>query len=155
MNLQVKQTDPGTLLAEMRGDVDRRLERAAREPAPVGAAARRVAKHFVEHTQKEQHLLEPLLGLLHDAAQGRIDGRMADALPALAELEQVVPGMIADHDAIRAELQALGEAGRAAGSAEIGELAACMGALLRMEEAVAYPAARLLGRYLRMRFGAG
>lgn len=153
MNPYKETIDFDANLAAEHGELHDALARAAREPAPIGPAAQRVARFFAPHAEKEQRLVAPLVALLPDAAAGRIDARMADATPGFRDLEAQLPDLVAEHHVIRAALEPLLAAARESDRVDIGELAERMLAHLRSEEAVTYPAARLLGRYVRMRFG--
>lgn len=155
MNPYKETVDFAASMSAEHGDLHDALARAAREQAPVGPAAQRVVKYFAQHAEKEQRTIAPLLALLPDAAHGKIDARMADAIPVFRDLEGLLPDMIAEHHVIRAALESLVAAARDKDRADLGELAERALAHMRMEEAVVYPAALLLGRYLRIRFGAG
>lgn len=155
MNPYREPVDFAAALSADHGELRDALARAAREPAPIGPAAQRVAKYFAEHAEKEQRTIAPLLALLPDASYGKIDARMADAIPVFRDLENVLPDMVAEHHVIRAALESLVAAGKEKDRADIGEIVERALAHMRMEEAVVYPAALLLGRYLRMRFGTG
>lgn len=155
MNPYRETIDFAASMSAEHGELHDALARAAREAAPVGPAAQRVVKYFAQHAEKEQRAIAPLLALLPDAANGKIDARMAEAIPVFRDLEAVLPDLIAEHHVIRAALESLVAAAKEKDRAELGELAERALAHMRMEEAVVYPAALLLGRYLRIRFGAG
>jgi hypothetical protein len=155
MNPYREPIDFAAVLSADHGELHDALARAAREPAPIGPAAQRVVKYFAEHAEKESRTIAPLLALLPDASHGKIDARMADAIPVFRELESVLPDMVAEHHVIRAALESLVAAGREKERPDIAEIAGHALAHMRMEEAVVYPAALLLGRYLRIRFGTG
>lgn len=145
---------PPALAAE-HGEIHDKLARAAREPGDIGEAAQRVARYFRQHAEREERLIFPLLALLPAAIQNKVDVKMADTLPAFAELETVLPDMLAEHHIISAALEKLLEAAKAKNRPEYGELAVRILDHARLEEAVLYPSAMLLGKYLRLRFGLG
>ena len=142
-------------LAVEHGQIHDQLARASREPGAIGEAAQRAARYFQQHTEKEERLVFPLLALLPAVAGGKVNVEMADALPRFEELDKLLPDMLAEHRMISAALEKLLEAARAQDRAELGELAAQILDHAKLEEAVIYPAAVLLGRFLRLRFGLG
>jgi hypothetical protein len=142
-----------TPLSADHGEIHDRLARAARESGPLGEAAKRVARHFARHAEKEERLVTPLLALLPRAAQAKPDPAMATALPLFGEFKASLDEMVAEHHVISAGLEALVKEAHAAERAEFGALAARLVAHMRLEEEVIYPAALLLGRYLRLRLG--
>lgn len=135
------------------GEIHGGLARASREPGPIGVAAQRVARYFSDHAKKEDELVVPLLSLLPAAAEGKLDAEMADALPVFDRLEGGVADLQAEHRMIAAALELLVAAAKAEDRTDLGELSVRLMAHVRLEEAVIYPAALLLGRYLRVRFG--
>jgi hemerythrin superfamily protein len=147
-------TTPSPLSAE-HGEIHDRLSRAAREPGAIGEAAQRVARYFSQHAEKEERLVFPLLALLPVAAHNKIDVSMAEELPRFAQLEALMPDMLAEHHMISAALEKLLEAARAQDRAEFAALAAHVLNHSKLEEAVIYPALLLLGKFLRRRFGLG
>jgi hemerythrin HHE cation binding domain-containing protein len=144
-----------TALSADHGDIHDRLARAARELGPIGAASQRVAGYFDRHVEAEERLVVPLLELLQPVAQGKLNERMAQAMPLFAEFEAHLKDMVAEHHMISAALEKLVEAAHAADRAEFAALAARLVAHMRLEEEVLYPAALLVGRYLNLRFGLG
>ena len=142
-------------LAVEHGEIHDELARAAREPGAIGEAAQRVARYFQQHAEKEERSVFPLLALLPGAAHGKVDVGMADALPRFEELDRLMPDLVAEHRMISAALEKLLEAARAQDRAELGQLAARILDHAKLEEAVIYPAAVLVGKFLRLRFGLG
>lgn len=135
------------------GEIHDRLTRAARERGPIGEAAKRVARHFAQHAEKEEKLVAPLLALLPRAARERPDAAMTEALPLYDRLLASHEDLVAEHRVISAGLEALVSAAHAAQRPEFAELAARLVGHMRLEEMVIYPAALLVGRYLRLRLG--
>lgn len=135
------------------GEIHDRLTRASRESGPIGEAAKRVARYFAQHAEKEERLVAPLLALLPRAARARPEPAMADALPLYDRLLASHDDMVAEHRVISAGLEALVSAAHAAQRPEFAELAARLVGHMRLEETVIYPAALLVGRYLRLRLG--
>lgn len=144
---------PQTPLSADHGEIHDRLALAARERGPIGEAAKRVARHFAQHAEKEEKLVAPLLALLPRAARERPDPAMAEALPRYDRLLASIDDLAAEHRVISAGLEALIAAARAEQRTEFAELAARLVDHMRLEESVIYPAALLAGRYLRLRFG--
>lgn len=147
-------TTPSALAAE-HGEIHDQLARAAHEPGAIGEAAQRLARYFAQHAEKEERLVAPLLALLPSAAHNKVGVHMADELPRFAELERAMPEILAEHRMIGAAVEKLLEAAKAQDRAEFGELAGRILGHARLEETVIYPAALLLGKFLRLRFGLG
>jgi iron-sulfur cluster repair protein YtfE (RIC family) len=142
-----------TAFTSEHGEIHDRLVHAAREPGPIGEAARRVERFFDQHAAKEERLVAPLLELLPRVARHKPDSSMARALPLFDEFSGAVDDMISEHHVISAALEALVAAAHAADRPEFAALAARLVSHMRLEETVIYPAALLLGKHLRLRLG--
>jgi uncharacterized protein YicC (UPF0701 family) len=140
-----------TVFSADHGDIHDRLARASRAEGAIGEAARRVARYFAQHAEKEERLVTPLVALLPLAARGVLDARMSEALPLFNEFSDAVKDMISEHHMIGAALELLVAAARAEEGAELASLASRMVAHMRLEEEVVYPAALVLGKYLQLR----
>jgi cell division septum initiation protein DivIVA len=91
----------------------------------------------------------PPLGLLADVAAGRIVPEMSEVLALTDALTAELPKMLEEHSRIKA---ALGELERAAEEQKLPDLAEFARKLVlhaRTEEDVLYPAAIILGDYLK------
>ncbi|HET7295574.1 MAG TPA: hemerythrin domain-containing protein [Gemmatimonadales bacterium] len=118
-------------------------------PGKVGDAARLVATRLHEHFALEEELAVPPLALLAPLARGGASPAMRSILAKTDRLKAEMPRMLAEHRAI---LEAVGELAKAA--EEEGRLdATAFAERLRLhaatEEEVLYPAAILVGEYLK------
>lgn len=126
------------------------LERAAKAGGMTGAAAKEVARLLNDHFVKEESFALPPLALLKQLAKGENDPSMAQAQKLTDQLEAELPALLNDHYAIVQALNRLGDAADSEGLPEILRLADKLIAQSRMKEDVFYPAALLVGRYLKL-----
>ncbi len=125
------------------------LGRAASEAGALGETARKLEAALAPHFRREEEIATPPLGLLPAIAAGEpVDG-MIDVLPMTDALERELPQMLAEHGRIRAALAEFQAAAEAAGREEYVRFAEGLAAHARQEEDVLYPAAILVGRYVR------
>lgn len=124
---------------------------AAREPGPIGEAAKRAERLFAEHVRKEERIVFPLLAMLPNVAMGKPHPRQGEALELSGQLEGSLQDLMAEHEVIAGALEALIDAAKKADRADLGELAARILGHAHLEESVLYPAALVLAKYLRMR----
>jgi hypothetical protein len=125
------------------------LAAATRLPGPIGEAARTVATLLHPHFVDEETFALPMLGLLGPLACGERIREVAPTLAMAARLKAELPRMLAEHRAITAALRELQRAARAAADDERLRLADGIIAHARTEEEVMYPAAILVGEYLK------
>jgi hypothetical protein len=115
----------------------------------VGDAARLVAARLHEHFELEEKYAVPPLALLAPLAEGRVTPAMRSILATTDRLKAELPRMLAEHRGI---VEALGELERA-GAEEHRPEAVTFAEKLRLhaatEEEVLYPAAILVGEYLK------
>lgn len=127
------------------------LVKATRTGGRTGDAAKGVAKVLHGHFLKEEEFALPPLGLLPALSEGKFDKGMAEVLKMTDKLEVELPTMLAEHRDIVAALNKLVEAATAEGRADIVNFAQKLMLHAQTEEQVAYPAARLIGRYLKLK----
>jgi len=127
------------------------LTAATREPGELGSTARRVARLLEPHARKEEAFALPPLGLVADIARGEFTPEMAEVLPYTCWLQDNLDNMLAEHRMLRAALAEFLEAARAGGHVEHASFAAQFIDHARLEEEVLYPAAILVGHYVRLR----
>jgi hypothetical protein len=125
------------------------LKRATKAGGLTGAAAVEVARLMHPHFVKEEEYALPPLGLLADLAAGKTSQGMADVLPLTDRLARELPTMLAEHQQIVAALQRLREAAASEQKPDIAAFADRLMAHAQTEEQVAYPAALLVGRYVK------
>lgn len=127
------------------------LAAAVREPGALGEAARRVAHLLEPHFRKEEAFALPPLGLLERLARGDVGPGMAEVCVHTTWLKNNFATLLNEHYVITAALEELLAAARAARRVEYVEFAERLINHARMEEQVLYPAAILVGEYLKLR----
>ena len=136
-----------------------RMEAATRAGGAVGAAATAVMEALAPHFQKEEKYALPQLGLLPSLVGPPLAAEARELTPEQREevivrterLRAELPQMLKEHEAIAAALENLREAAEAAGETQIVRLAEEIGVHARTEEKVLYPAALLIGDYVRQK----
>lgn len=128
-----------------------RLRQATQAGGEVGEAAKALARLMHPHFVKEDRIALPPLGLLAALARGEWSAEMAEVLTLTEPLEAELPQMLAEHQGILAALNELRAAAARAGRGEIVDFADALIEHARTEEEVMYPAARLVGRFVRQR----
>ncbi len=125
------------------------LARAEREPGPIGEAAREVARILHPHFLREDEYAIPPLALLPRLAKGQVTPDMAEVLPLVARLKEEMPLMIQEHRAIIGAVQQLATAAESENAEKYIRFAAELLVHAQMEEEVLYPAAVLVGEYVK------
>ena len=130
-----------------------RLRMATQADGEVGENARALARLMHPHFVKEDQIALPPLGLLAALATGDPTPEMAGVLALTDRLEAELSAMLAEHRAIVEALQRLRDAAQRNARDDIVEFAQQLVQHARTEEEVMYPAAILVGRYLRLKLG--
>jgi hypothetical protein len=123
------------------------------EPGRVGEAARTLARLMHPHFVREDEYAMPPLGLLTRLARDEVSPDMAEALPLIERLKAEMPLMLEEHRAIKGALQQLEEVAAAQGKPDIVELTQRLKLHAESEEEILYPAAILVGQYLKLKLG--
>jgi hypothetical protein len=139
---------PSPLKAEHEALHDR-LRKATQEPGELGDAAKAVAKLLHPHFVKEEAYALPPLGLLRDLAQGRLTPEMREVLQLTDKLKTDLGQMLEEHKLIVAALDKLSAAAKKANRMEYAEFADALILHAQTEEEVSYPAAILIGEFVR------
>ena len=129
------------------------LVTVAREPGELGEAAQLVSRVLAPHAEREEQFALPPLGLLARLARGELDQDMAAAFIHTDWLRKNYETMLAEHRMILGALERLLAAARAAQRDDVAAFAEKLAVHARLEEEVLYPAALLVGEYLRLRPG--
>lgn len=116
----------------------------------VGEAARLVATRLHEHFALEEECAVPPLGLLAPLARSGATPAMRSILAKTDRLKAELPRMLAEHGAIVEALGALAKAGEEEGRPEAVTFAEKLRLHAATEEEVLYPAAILVGEYLKL-----
>ena len=125
------------------------LRNATQAGGAVGDAAKALAKLMHPHFVKEDEFALPPLALLQPLAQGAVTAEMADVLKLTDRLAAELPSMLAEHKTIVAALERLVDAATRAERSDIVQFAHKLMLHAQTEEQVMYPAALLVGRFVR------
>jgi hypothetical protein len=150
---QMRFAGPKSLKIE-HDDLHKDLRAAIATGGRTGEAARMVADRLHPHFVREEELAMPLLGLLADLSRdgAPISADAAEKAIALTErLADELPGMLAEHREIVAALGSLIGAAQEENHQEIVRFAEKLKLHAQTEEEVLYPAALLVGQYLKLR----
>ena len=126
------------------------LVKATKEGGKLGEAARVVAKLLHLHFVKEEDYALPPLGLLSQLAEGKLNPEMKDVLRMTDRLKAEFQEMLGEHRAIVEALRNLAEVAQKEGKEEYRRFAEKLALHAQTEEQVLYPAAILIGEYLKM-----
>jgi hypothetical protein len=127
------------------------LRRATQVDGEVGDAAITLAQLMHPHFIKEDEIALPPLALLSALAEGEVTPAMAGVLELTDRLQAELPAMLAEHETIVAALARLQQAAEHAGRADIVAFAHKLTLHALTEEQVMYPAALLVGKFVRQR----
>lgn len=130
-------------------ELHQQLRNATKEPGALGQAALAVAQLMHPHFVKEEEYALPPLGLLPLLAKGQVTHEMAAVLVMTDRLAAELAAMLAEHKSIVAALGALADAARRENKAEYVAFAEKLILHAQTEEDVAYPAAMLVGAYIK------
>jgi Hemerythrin HHE cation binding domain len=125
------------------------LRRATTEPGALGESAKAVARLMHPHFAKEEAFALPPLGLLDALAHGSVTPGMKGVLEMTDRLKIELADMLAEHQTIVGALEALIHAAQQAHRPEYAEFALQLIEHARTEELVHYPAAILVGEYVK------
>jgi iron-sulfur cluster repair protein YtfE (RIC family) len=140
---------PGSLIKEHR-ELHSTLEHATGEPGELGNAARALAERLMPHFEREEEFALPPLGLL--AVRGEGDASEVEAIIAQTDrLADEIPSMLKEHTEIGEAALTLSRVARGAGKDEYVKFTESLMDHAKMEEEIMYPAALLVGAYLRAR----
>lgn len=143
---------PAPLKAEHE-ELHAELVKATQAGGKIGEAARNVAGLLHPHFVKEEEYALPPLGLLSAAAKGEIAPEMRRVLTMTDKLKAELPQMLAEHKAIVAALESLKTAATVERNDDVARCAEKLALHAQTEEQVLYPAAIVVGEYIKMRFG--
>lgn len=125
------------------------LQRAVQEPGPLGAAAKELSAVLDPHFRREEEIATPPLGLLVPLSKGPVTSDMRTVLPMTDALERELPQMLEDHGRIGVARERFEAEARRARKPEYVRLSETLAHHARQEEEVLYPAAILVGRFVR------
>jgi hypothetical protein len=140
---------PASVRAEHR-EIHQALVVVTKASAEVGAAARALAAVLDPHFVREEQIALPPLGLLAPLARGQRAPAMRAVLPLTDSLRAELPRMLREHQAIHAATVHLEEVARARRNLPAQRLAEQLLLHAQNEEEVMYPAALLVGDFVRV-----
>lgn len=143
---------PGSSKAE-HGELRETLWRAEKAGGRTGEAAVAVMKVLFPHMFMEERYAVPPLKLLPLLARGEVTPDMRSILPRVDRLKAEMPRMLEDHQLIVLALRDLMRAATEEKLPEYVQIASKIIAHAQNEEEVLYPAAILVGEYVRLRLG--
>jgi hypothetical protein len=131
------------------------LTQAIDEGGRIGEAAKAVAAVLRPHVIKEEEFGLPALGLLPHLVAGKISPVMRGVIAMTDRLKAQYQEMLGDHEVIIAAIHKLMESARQENKPEYVLFAHKLILHARTEEQVFYPAAILIGEYLKLKLGTG
>ncbi len=143
---------PGVLKIE-HDAIHEELSRARRAGGKTAEAAAEVMKVLFPHVVLEEDFALPPLTLLPRLARGEIAQDMSRAMRQAELLEAELPRMLDEHRLIAASLQKLLAAASEEQQTGYARFAQRLIIHAQTEEEILYPAAILVGKYLREKLG--
>ncbi len=134
-------------------ELHRELRRASRAPGDVGEAARNVAKILHPHFAKEEEYALPPLALLPALAEGESEPDIRAVISMTDRLQKELPQMLLEHKQIITALDSLKVAAERSDGSEYVRFAEQLALHAKNEEEILYPAALLVGKYLKLKTG--
>lgn len=136
---------------EEHAEIRHELENAVKSGGATGEAAKAVAERLHSHFEKEEEYALPPLGLLSQLANGEVSADMKETIELSDKLKTELPKMLDEHKTIVAALDRLAEAAGSENKSNVIEFTHKLKMHARNEEEVLYPAAILVGEYLKLR----
>ena len=137
---------------ELRADhvrIQQRLRDLSLRADPVGKAAKQVLVLLVPHDQREEEFVLPLVGLLEQVAADRIRPDMALAIPMADKLKAEKDRLSDEHTAVIDALLVLRSASLRSHEPKVTQFAEDIASDEVNDGQVVYPAAILVGKYIR------
>lgn len=149
----MKFTAPPAMVAEHQ-ELHSDLAHAIKSGGRTSEAAKAVGKALHEHFLREEEFAIPPLSLLLPLARGEFQEDMSEVLAMTDKLEAELPKMLLEHQAVVKALSVLSEAARAENKPEVEKFAERLKLHAQTEEQLSYPAAILVGKFVRSRLAA-
>lgn len=149
-DVPIKMEVPDSIAAEHK-ELHEELEKAINSGGKTGEAAKVVEERLKPHFEKEEEYALPQLGLLVPLAEGKTTSNMNDAIRLSEKLKAEMPKMHEEHKAIVQALEQMTAAGRAENKPQAVAFADHLMAHAENEEQIMYPAAILVGEYLKLK----
>jgi hypothetical protein len=139
---------PASIRAEHH-EIHQALEAATKAPGEVGVAARALARVLDPHFVREEQIALPPLGLLAPLARGERSPAMRAVLPLTDSLRAELPRMLREHQTIHAATVHLQQVARERRNLPAQRVAEQLLLHAQSEEQMMYPAALLVGDFVR------
>jgi hypothetical protein len=137
------------------GEMRASLEIAGHAQGKCGEAAREVARLLFPHFKREEEYALPPLDTLSVLAGGGIPESADKIIAKVDRLKVELAEMLKEHQAIAKALEALYDAATDDQRQELARFARKLLLHAQMEEQIYYPAALVIGDYLKLRTGKG
>lgn len=134
-------------------ELHQELAKAIGAGGKVAETAKVVAELLHAHFVKEEEYALPPLGLLSSLAEGKVTPEMRKAIGISNRLKADLPQMLQEHKAIVSALDKLIAAAKQENKPEHAHFAEKLILHAQNEEEVLYPAAILVGEYLKLKLG--
>jgi len=135
------------------GEMRASLEIAAKAPGKSGEAAREVARLLLPHFKKEEEYALPPLDALAVMAGGGLPEEPKAIIDKADRLRNELAEMLREHQIIAKVLEDLYETATGDARPELARFARKLLLHAQMEEQIYYPAALVIGDYLKLRTG--
>jgi len=129
------------------------LAAAMRVGGKTAVAAKAVADAAREHLRREEEFALPPLGLIAALVAGGVTAEMRDVIALTDRLQAEMPRMLADHAQIVIALDRLVSAAKAERKEEVVRFADRLVRHALIQEQVTYPAAVLVGEFVKLKLG--
>jgi hypothetical protein len=126
------------------------LARASADKGAVGDAAREVERVLLPHLEHEEALALRPLGLMRGTARDADSAELTQVVPMAIRIERELPTLIDEHRQIGDATKRLADVSRREGKPQYQGLIDRLWLHARMAEEVLYPAAILVGEYVRI-----
>ena len=147
---QIKLQVPSSIAAEHQ-EIHEQLASVIKSGGKTGDAAKIVEQRLSSHFEKEEVYALPQLALLAPLANEGVSPNMKPAIELSDRLKADMPKMLEEHKSIVEALNTLKEAARAENKMQAISFAEKLSAHAQNEEQVMYPAAILVGEYLKLK----
>lgn len=128
------------------------LADATKVGGKIADAAKLVAQALHPHFVAEEEFAIPPLVILPQLIEGKITEEMKDVIKITERLKSELPKMLEEHKAIVSALDNFIKVAKGEGKPEYVNFAEKLKLHAKTEEEVTYPAALLIGEYLKLNF---
>jgi len=134
-------------------ELHHQLELATNLPGQTGILAKEVAAVLHPHFKKEEAFALPPLTLLPELARDNVTDEMKDYIPITDTLKKNWDRMLEEHKQIKQKLDLLEKAATDENQKQVVQFVVSLKMHARNEEEILYPAAILIGNYLKLKQG--